>query len=282
MDRTKEMILSECPEWFHSIDLGSNLITPGRKSLKVLEGELRQLKLPDLNGKSVLDIGAYDGFFSFAAERLGASRVVALDHYIWSTDMAGYMTDWRKTNQTGEPLPSPHESRHWKPETLPGRKPFDLARSALDSKVEPVVDDFVTMSTTQLNRFDVVLFLGVLYHMENPLSVLKKVRDVTAANGLAVIETEAMEIPGSGRRHFCEFFPGKELNNDPSNWWSPNAAALEGLCRAAGFREVVVYEDRSKFSRSLLKSAVSFIQNGLKGKLSIPVRRYRAFVHARP
>lgn len=282
MNPTIETILKECPEWFHSIELAPNVITAGRKSPTTLNLELRRLRLPDLRGKSVLDIGAYDGFFSFAAEKLGASRVVALDHYIWSTDMAAYMADWRRSKLTGESLPPPHESVHWRPEELPGRKPFDLARRMLGSRVEPVVGDFMTMDLAKLGSFDVVLFMGVLYHMEDPLAAVKRLRAVTSPGGFAIIETEAMEIPGLGSRPCCEFFPGTELNNDPSNWWAPNAAAIEGLCKAAGFSDVTVFKDDFAFPRSLMRFLVAFAKRSLKGHFGLPVIRHRAFAHARP
>lgn len=68
--------------WFHSIDLPSGR-TDGTKTAEFLARELAALDLPDLSGKSVLDIGAWDGFYSFTAERLGATRVVSLDHHVW-------------------------------------------------------------------------------------------------------------------------------------------------------------------------------------------------------
>ena len=136
---------------------------------RVLRGvSFVHLQLPDLHGKSVLDIGAYDGFFSFSVERLGAARVVALDHYVWSIDMVEYLKDWRESKRSGAPLPAPHESRHWHPDELPGRRPFDSARELLGSKVEPIVGDFMRMDLTELGQFDVVLYLGILYHMEEP------------------------------------------------------------------------------------------------------------------
>ena len=75
-----EAVLKDCPEWYHTIELAPGVFTPGRAPIEYYEASLRALRLPDSHGKSVLDIGAYDGFFSFAAERLGAARVVALDH----------------------------------------------------------------------------------------------------------------------------------------------------------------------------------------------------------
>ena len=63
---------------------------------------------------------------------------------------------------------APHETRHWSPDELPGRRGFDLARAALGSRVEEdrFVGDFLTMDLDRLGQFDVVLFTGVLYHME--------------------------------------------------------------------------------------------------------------------
>ncbi|EQD47546.1 Methyltransferase type 11, partial [mine drainage metagenome] len=74
--------VNEIGFWWHSIDL-HGFITPGGKSQQVLHNEWRAMEVPDLSGKSVLDIGAWDGFFSFEAERHGAESVVALDHYVW-------------------------------------------------------------------------------------------------------------------------------------------------------------------------------------------------------
>ena len=61
--------------WFHSIELAPGLVTPGRADTSA---QTARLHLPDLTGKTVLDVGAWDGFFSFEAERRGAARVPAL------------------------------------------------------------------------------------------------------------------------------------------------------------------------------------------------------------
>ena len=91
-------------EWWHSIDLGHGIVTPGKDDSPA---KLRDLKLPArFDGRSVLDIGAWDGFFSFEAERRGAARVLATDSFAWEGVNVG--------------------SKHG----------FELARQALDSKVE--------------------------------------------------------------------------------------------------------------------------------------------------
>src|ERR1700712_3578633 len=69
-------------EWWHTMDLGDGIVTPGAsKSAETLP----RLQMPaNLAGRTVLDVGAWDGFFSFEAERRGASRVVATDSFCWS------------------------------------------------------------------------------------------------------------------------------------------------------------------------------------------------------
>jgi hypothetical protein len=74
---------------------------------------------------------------------------------------------------------------------------------------------------------------GVLYHMEDPLRALRRVAAVTSQ--LAVVETEAIVVPGLESEALWRFFPAAELNGDVSNWWAPNATALHGALRAAGF-----------------------------------------------
>jgi len=228
------------PFWFHSIDLGMGVVTPGHKPRELHERELASLRLPDLPGKSVLDIGAWDGFYSFAAERLGAARVVALDHHVWGLDREAKNRYKAECEEKG--IPQRHPSRIpglWRFDELPGKRGFDLAHAVLRSRVEAVVGDLMRVEPESLGQFDVVLYLGVLYHMENPLESLRRVRQLTKA--IAIIETEAVAIGGHHDRPLCEFFPvTAQLLDDPTNFWAPNAPALIGLCETAGFGRVVL------------------------------------------
>jgi tRNA (mo5U34)-methyltransferase len=221
--------------WYHSIDLGNGVVTPGTPPNDVVLAR----GLPSLAGRSVLDIGAWDGFFSFAAERAGATRVVALDHYAWLVDFDARNEYWARCEADGV-LPDPDRdlADFARPDTLPGRRGFDLARRVLRSAVIPVVGDFMALDPVELGTFDVVLFLGVLYHLRDPLAALRRVRALTA--GVAVVETEAVAILGMPRAELLSFTPGAELRGDHTNWFAPSAAALAGMCRAAGFGRVDV------------------------------------------
>jgi tRNA (mo5U34)-methyltransferase len=261
--------------WWHSIDLGQGVVTPGAKTATVIQRELQSLRLPNLNGKSVLDIGAYDGYYSFAAERRNAARVVALDHFAWAIDLpaaARYRQDCRRRGIEPQPV---EQTPNWQPTLLPGKRGFDTARRALRSNVEVVVDEFMTMDLTSLGAFDVTLYLGVLYHMQDPLGSLRRLASVTRE--LAVIETHAIALPGYEHLELCQFYSSSQLNRDPSNWWGPNLNAILGMCSAAGFSRVEVVAGR------IPEGAGPRLKQTAMALLSYLTRRpyyFRAVIHA--
>ena len=276
------------PFWFHSIDLGNGVVTNGMKSQKQLAREVESFKLPDLRGKSVLDIGAYDGFFSFEAERRGARRVVSLDHFMWSIDLPEHIRYWRECKEKGIVPQHYEEMPHWRPDELPGKRGYDTAHKALSSKAEPVVADYMLVTPEEIGTFDVVFYFGVLYHMQNPFAALQKVAELT--HGVAVIETEGIYIPGYENTALTEFFETNELNGDVSNWCAHNKKGLEAMCRAAGFSTVqtMVGPPRLSFTRRL-RATVPYVWSALfnpeettQSRVHLPkVRRFRAVVHAR-
>lgn len=217
--------------WYHTIDLRDGVVTKGMSTLL-----WREDQLPDPKGRTVLDIGAWDGRYSFMAERKGATRVVALDHYAWGLDFGAREAYWRECAEAGV-LPDHQRdvTDFWRSD-LPGRRGFEFAHEALASSVEPVVADFMTTDLSQLGEFDVVLYLGVLYHMPEPLTALERVRAVTRE--VAAIETVAIQVPGREEERLIEFHAGNELGGDFGNWYVPSPAALEAWCLAAGFRRV--------------------------------------------
>jgi len=252
--------VAEVPYWFHSIDLGGGVVTPGLKSSAWLAAEFANLGLSDLSGKSVLDVGSWDGYYAFAAERLGAERVVALDHYAWSSDLGAWEDYRRACVERGRPVQPAHTLPEvWHPETLPGRRGFDVAHAALESKVEVVVADLMDCDLEQLGSFDVVLYLGLLYHMKHPLLALERVAQVT--RGTAIIETQAESFRTSERTALTRFYEGDELNHDPSNWWTFNEAALLSMCRAAGFGSAELLHTPARWklrARALVSGSAPF------------------------
>src|ERR1700723_2355034 len=132
--------------WHHSIDLGGGVVTSGNKSAALCNNEAALIfDRVDLSGRSVLDIGAWNGFFSFEAKRRGASRVLATDSYCWS-----------------------HPDIH-------GREAFEIARSALGFELEGQQIDSADLSAETVGKFDIVLYLGVFYHRYDAIESLATV-----------------------------------------------------------------------------------------------------------
>jgi tRNA (mo5U34)-methyltransferase len=191
--------------WFHSIDLGNDIVTPGIKSQKLLAAEAQAIFGPcNLVGRSVLDIGAWNGFFTFEAKKRGAARVLATDQFCWT-----------------------HPQYR-------GKETFDLARDVLQIDVEDLEVDAPDLSLERVGSFDVVLFLGIFYHLVDPIRVLQNIAPIATES--LVIETH-LDLQNLGRPAMA-FYPGKEVNNDPTNWWGPNREAMESLLRMVGFDSI--------------------------------------------
>jgi tRNA (mo5U34)-methyltransferase len=190
--------------WFHSLTLPGGETTAGVKSAEVLGVEADVVFKPGVAGKSVLDIGAWDGFFSFEAERRGAAKVLACDHFCWSGEGWG---------------------------TKAG---FDYAHGRLGSKVATRDCDVQQLSPEVVGTWDVVLFLGVLYHVKDPMECLAHAASVTGE--VLVVETcTALDIlPWPVMR----YYQGGDLGGDPTNFWAPNRRCLEGMARDLGFKRI--------------------------------------------
>src|ERR1700680_3049878 len=127
--------------WYHSIQLPDGSVIPGIQTIEQLRTRIAQFPIPrDLTGKRVLDIGAWDGWFSFEMEKRGA-RVLAID-----------------------------SAEHTR---------FKGARELLGSRVDYQIGDICRVSAKDLGRFDIVLFFGVLYHLKHPLAALETVCDLS-------------------------------------------------------------------------------------------------------
>ncbi len=188
--------------WFHSHAFPDGETTRGEKSIEVLRNEAEVVFRHGVAGKSVLDIGAWDGWFSFEAERRGAARVMATDHYCWSGEGWG---------------------------TKAG---FDYAHARYGSRVETQDMNVQQMSPQSVGVFDTVLMLGVLYHVKDPLFCLERAASVTGE--VLVIET-VTTFDGLPWK-VMGYFEGDEYNADPTNHWAPNRRCLEAMLRDVGFR----------------------------------------------
>lgn len=187
--------------WFHTIDLGNGIVTPGNDKSPT---KLQRLHIPeDLTGMTFLDIGAWDGFFSFAAERRGASRVLATDSFVWQGKVPG-------RSKAG----------------------FQAAHAALNSKVESMEIDAMDLSPESVGTWDVVLLAGVIYHVKNPSLCIERAASVTRK--LLIVETETgMRYCRYPAIQLCQPYPDQN-----SNYCMPNEKALHAIIMDCGFKDV--------------------------------------------
>ena len=182
--------------WYHSIELPDGSVIPGLLTLDQLRGNLAQFPVPaDLRGKRVLDIGAWDGWYSFEMERRGA-EVVAVDVVELDT--------------------------------------LRTARELRGSKIEFVLSDIYHLTPERLGRFDIVLCLGVLYHLKHPLLGLERV--CALSSDMAFIESFVTDDGTDlAAPPVLEFYETAELVGRFDNWSAPNTSCLLAFCRTAGF-----------------------------------------------
>jgi tRNA (mo5U34)-methyltransferase len=202
--------------WFHNLDLDGVPTAPDHFLGDYPRTKFRHFAgaIPaDLTGKSVLDIGCNAGFYSLEMKRRGAERVLGID--------------------------------------------FDeayLAQARFAAEVEGADIEFRQLSVYDVaalaEKFDVVIFMGVLYHLRHPLLALDLIREHVAAD-LMLFQSmqrgsndvmplaenypfwnaELFDAAGYPKLHFVE----NRYSDDPTNWWIPNRACAEAMLRSAGF-----------------------------------------------
>jgi tRNA (mo5U34)-methyltransferase len=208
--------VSQLGEWFHNMDLGGVSTAPHH-----FLGDYPRIKwerfahaVPrDLGGRTVLDVGCNAGFYAIEMKRRGAARVLGID-----TD-EGY-----------------------------------LAQARFAAEIQGVDIELRKMSVYEVGRlhetFDVVIFMGVLYHLRHPLLALDLLRRhavrgsllfQSMQRGSAAVERLARDYPFAEKEIFgAPWYPTMHFvehcyAGDPTNWWIPNRACVEAMLRSAGF-----------------------------------------------
>ena len=208
--------IDELGPWFHNMDLGGAWTAPdhflgdypGKKFRRFAD------QLPDVAGKTVLDIGCNAGFYSIEMKRRGSARVLAID------SDERYLAQARFASET-------------------------LGHDGIEFRKLDVYDVGAIGET-----FDLVIFMGVLYHLRHPLLALDLIREHVAGDTLlfqsmqrgskTVLpleenydfeETELFFETGYPKMHFVE----RRYADDWTNWWIPNRACAEAILRSSGF-----------------------------------------------
>jgi tRNA (mo5U34)-methyltransferase len=193
--------------WWHSFELPDGTVIAGVNSLEAQKTRIARFPIPaDLSGKRVLDIGAWDGWFTFEMERRGA-EVVAIDR--WDNPR------------------------------------FREMHAALGSRAEYRRMNVYELNPAKVGQFDVVLFLGVLYHLKHPLLALERVCSVTT--DFAAVESFALTdryLPGMNveEHELLQFFERDGFGGQFDNWFAPTPQCLLSMCRTGGFARAELIE----------------------------------------
>jgi tRNA (mo5U34)-methyltransferase len=217
--------------WFHNMELAGVQTAPDHflGNYPLIKWQKFADAIPaDLSGKSVLDIGCNAGFYSIEMKRRGADRVLGIDF-----DPA-YLTQ--------------------------ARFAAEIADCDIEFR-ELSVYDVGALGET----FDIVLFMGVLYHLRHPLLALDLIREHVARD-LMIFQSmqrgsskvlaleqnydfwthDLFDRPEYPKLHFIEH----RYADDPTNWWIPNRGCIEAMLRSAGFEILIHPEDEVYFCRA--------------------------------
>lgn len=198
------------PFWFHTFALNraEGIYTPGAAR----DHRYRVSALPeDFAGMTVLDVGCFDGFYAFLAERRGAERVVAVDNEQYRLWVAS----------------------RWGIE-LEGGEGFRAVHRLLGSAVEYRRMDAFELDRLE-ERFDLVYCFGILHRVENPLGLLRVLRGRTVDGGTVLVETYGVAPEDRNGPAIRVSEPGEVYARDDFVYWGFGDAGLERLARIAGF-----------------------------------------------
>jgi tRNA (mo5U34)-methyltransferase len=185
--REELLELARTYHWWHAIDLGG-FVTTGKRSTLIDRG-FDQI---DFKGKKVLDVGCWDGLWSFEAEKRGAKEVYSIDYV---------------------------SLRSWSEQPT-----YQLAHRILGSRASYYpnlsVYDIKKLGVTD---FDVVIYCGIYYHLLDPLRAFAALRDVMVEGGFILVEGPVLD--GSDRV-LADFYCRNWFGEDPTNWWVPTISCL--------------------------------------------------------
>ncbi|OTP79503.1 class I SAM-dependent methyltransferase [Caballeronia sordidicola] len=189
MSRAELLDLAKTYSWVHVIDLGDGYKTPGqwgRGNPQISKA----FDAIDFRGKRVLDIGCWDGQWAFEAEERGASEVVATD-LISQRDFTSDRT-------------------------------FELAAALRGSKARYIPDLSVYNIESLKEKFDVVLYMGIYYHLKDPVRAFTAMRRVMNTGAKILVEGAVIVQAGC----FAKFYYQNQFCGENSNWWVPTPDCL--------------------------------------------------------
>ncbi len=219
--RELEEKIAAIPYWYHKIDLGGGIVTPGWAPLVP---EAYQVPA-SLLSEHVLDVGAWDGYWSIEAIRRGAKRCTAMDDF---SDTCGELVDAKRK----------------------GWEALNLCCEAL--RIESILRLTASIEQYWVRNpiYDRIFCFGVLYHLRNPVLALQNCFDALKSGGTIHVETAIIDniqspytksLPPENAC-YAEFYPTNEFGKNQSNWWVPTLKCAASWLHAVGFRDIEMWK----------------------------------------
>jgi len=242
----EERILA-IPFWYHKIELPDGVVTPGCSPILA-----RKYGIPDdMTGKRVLDIGAWDGYWTWEALKRGASEVVAIDDF---SDNLGSLT--KEQRLMWEPFDLCREELGFKEYGADPMGTTITDKAVIQSAIEGGwVNDKgqrvcrIQMSVYDIERlghFDIVFFFGTIYHLKHPYKALEIISDI--CDGEIYIESAICDdfspYRGGLNKGYAnndmvmEFYPEDQYARNENNWWVPTLQCLGKMVESVGFKGI--------------------------------------------
>lgn len=213
MEQTHQQAIVQQMEsltWYHTIDLGQGMVTPGLYDHRPYLGAYGIPK--DLTGRTALDIGAASGFFTFEMEKRGAQ--------VTSTELPEWgMHDFGPQFRTGGTSEQEEQYLH---------DPYSFASQVLDSKAKRKLINIYDISPETMGSFDLVFCGSVLLHLTDPIKALRRIQSVTREAAIIATAIHPLQTAET-----LALFVGSP---DGLAWWYPNQATLEQMVKSAGFK----------------------------------------------
>ncbi|KPJ99588.1 MAG: hypothetical protein AMK71_09500 [Nitrospira bacterium SG8_35_4] len=225
--------VSSTTEWYHSIDLGHGIVTPGYYDHRP---DLHLYKLPEnAAGKRVLDVATYDGFWAFEFEKRGAAEVLAMDiETLNERDMPPGI----RAQSSKESLMK---------ETGTG---FHIASDILGSKVKRKILNVYDLSPEKVGTFDIVFCSDLLLHLMNPIRALQNIRSVVSGYAY-IVDIYGPELGESDGGTIVDYLGAQKK----LTWWRFSLGSLKQMILDAGFSRVELV---NKFRFNIRETEMEF------------------------
>ncbi|MDI9433119.1 MAG: hypothetical protein QM570_15490 [Planctomycetota bacterium] len=226
------------PYWYHRIELPDGTVTPGWSPLRA-----ERYSIPaDLTGKRVLDIGAWDGYWTWDALKRGAAEVVAIDDFSDDLGRGIVRNGWETFDLCREAF----GFRNAGNQTDDGIFVNDKGQSVVRTKMSVYDIGIDNHGFALAKPFDIVFFFGTIYHLKHPLLALEQIASVCKGSiyiESAVCDDYSPYRGGVGRgfanyEMVAEFYPQDQCSANPSNWWCPTLQCLGAMVESVGFKDV--------------------------------------------